>query len=161
MDYNNDPRTTFADVQRFFDLLEGRIEGRLAEQDQMAQLITPMPTTVPQADINIIKQVRAILDSPAKWNKESTSDCKTDAKTFGLYCAFQAASVRVTGKSDYEGPAIDEARLLITRTAPNAAHYNSRLIDYNNDPTVTFEEMQRLLKAIDSDLEKRAPAQGK
>jgi hypothetical protein len=32
MDFNNDPRTTFADVQRFFDLLQGRIEGRLAEQ---------------------------------------------------------------------------------------------------------------------------------
>jgi len=31
MDYNNDPRTTFADVQRFFDLLQGRIEGRIAE----------------------------------------------------------------------------------------------------------------------------------
>jgi hypothetical protein len=31
MDYNNDPRTTFADVQRFFDLLQGRIEGRLVE----------------------------------------------------------------------------------------------------------------------------------
>ena len=32
MDYNNDPHTAFADVQRFFDLLQGRIEGRLAEQ---------------------------------------------------------------------------------------------------------------------------------
>lgn len=32
MNYNNDPHTTFADVQRFFDLLQGRIEGRLEEQ---------------------------------------------------------------------------------------------------------------------------------
>jgi hypothetical protein len=32
MGYNNDPRTTFADVQRFFDLLQGRVEGRLEEQ---------------------------------------------------------------------------------------------------------------------------------
>ncbi len=32
MDYNNDPRTTFADVQRFFDLLQKRIEARLAQQ---------------------------------------------------------------------------------------------------------------------------------
>jgi hypothetical protein len=37
MDYNNDPRTTFADVQRFFDLLQGRIEGRLAEQNHHAR----------------------------------------------------------------------------------------------------------------------------
>jgi hypothetical protein len=31
MDYNNDRQTTFADVRRFFDLLQGRIEGRLEE----------------------------------------------------------------------------------------------------------------------------------
>lgn len=32
MDYNNEPHTTFADVQRFFDLPQGRVEGRLEEQ---------------------------------------------------------------------------------------------------------------------------------
>lgn len=30
-DYNNDPKTTFVDVQRFFDLLEARIQKRLEE----------------------------------------------------------------------------------------------------------------------------------
>ena len=30
-DYNNDPKTTFADVQKFFDLLQARIQKRLAE----------------------------------------------------------------------------------------------------------------------------------
>lgn len=30
-DYNNDPNTTFADVQKFFTLLEERIKKRLAE----------------------------------------------------------------------------------------------------------------------------------
>ena len=32
MDYNNDPATTFADIQKVFRLLEGRIAKRLAEQ---------------------------------------------------------------------------------------------------------------------------------
>jgi hypothetical protein len=32
MNYNNDPKTTFADVQRFFALLEERIRKRLTEQ---------------------------------------------------------------------------------------------------------------------------------
>ena len=63
----------------------------------------------------------------------------------------------MTGKSDYEGPAIDEARLLILRTAPNAAHYNARLIDYNNDPTVSFEDLQGLLKMVEANLDKNAP----
>ena len=32
MNYNNDPKTTFADVQKFFRLLEERIQKRLQEQ---------------------------------------------------------------------------------------------------------------------------------
>lgn len=32
MDYNNDPKTTFADVQRFFAVVEGRIKKQLADQ---------------------------------------------------------------------------------------------------------------------------------
>ena len=32
MGYNNDPTTTFADVQRFFQLLEDRIKARLKEE---------------------------------------------------------------------------------------------------------------------------------
>jgi hypothetical protein len=32
MDYNNDPKTTFADVQKFFTLIEERIKKRLATQ---------------------------------------------------------------------------------------------------------------------------------
>lgn len=31
-DYNNDPKTTFADVQEFFRLLEGRIRNRLTKE---------------------------------------------------------------------------------------------------------------------------------
>jgi hypothetical protein len=34
MDYNNDPKTTFADVQKFFDLIEEKIKKRLAAQSQ-------------------------------------------------------------------------------------------------------------------------------
>lgn len=32
MDYNNDPKTTFADVQEFFQLLEERVEKRLKNE---------------------------------------------------------------------------------------------------------------------------------
>ena len=34
MDYNNDPKTTFADVQKFFTLIEERIKKRLATQSR-------------------------------------------------------------------------------------------------------------------------------
>jgi len=37
MNYNNDPKTTFADVQKFFNLLEERIQKRLADQNRQGK----------------------------------------------------------------------------------------------------------------------------
>jgi hypothetical protein len=34
MDYNNDPRTSFADIQKVFRLLEERITKRLREESE-------------------------------------------------------------------------------------------------------------------------------
>lgn len=161
MNYNNDPHTTFADVQRFFDFLQGRIEGRLEKGGLILAPVPAQAAAVSQTDVEVIEKVEAILDSPTKWDKSSSQDCRADAKTFGLYCAFEAASMAVTGKPGYEGPAINEARQLISTTAPNAAHYSARLVDYNNDPTVTFEDLQTLLKQVESHLKKRMAGQGK
>jgi hypothetical protein len=163
MDYNNDPHTTFTDVQRFFDLLQGRIEGRLEAQEN-SQPNASQPAAAPQitpTDIEIVKKVESILDSPAKWDKASTQDCKPDATTFGIYCAFEAASIAVTGKFDDHAPGITETRQLISRTAPHAAQYSARLVDYNNDPTVTFADLQNLLKTVENNLRKRMSLQQK
>jgi hypothetical protein len=160
MDYNNDPHTTFADVRRFFDFLQGRIEARLQDQEVNPRLAAKPPAeNVTRTDIAIIKKVQAILDSPSKWDKSSSQDCAAGAKTFGLYCAFKIASIAVTGKANYDGPAIREARQLISR-APHAARYSARLVDYNNDPTITFEDLQKLLKTVQTNLEKRIAPQG-
>lgn len=160
MDYNNDPQTTFADVGRFFDFLQGRIEARLQDQEANPELAAkPAPAKVTQTDIEIVKKAEAILDSRAKWDRASTQDCKPDAKTFGLYCAFEAASIAVTGKFNDQAPGIEEARQLISRTAPNAAKYSARLVVYNNDPTVTFADVQRLLRTVEINLEKRMSLQ--
>ena len=96
---------------------------------------------------------------PAKWDRASTQDCKPDTKTFGLYCAFETASIAVTGEFNDQAPGIEEAQQLISRTAPNAAKYSARLVDYNNDPTVTFADVQRLLKTVEINLEKRMSLQ--
>jgi hypothetical protein len=161
MNYNNDPKTTFADVQRFFDLLQERIEKELKEQgaNPAPAVAKPPVAQTLQTQIEIVKKAQQILDSPAKWDRASTQDCKPDAKTFGLYCLFAAASVAVTGKNDENGAAISAARKLISNTAPNAAKYQARLVDYNNDPTVTFEDVQKLLKTVQTDLEKKLAAQ--
>lgn len=90
----------------------------------------------------------------------STTDCKPDAKAFTLYCAFQAASIAVTGNPNYDGQAVSEVEQLVKRTAANVEHYNARM-NYNNDPSVNFQDMQTLLKTVQTNLEKRMAAQKK
>lgn len=53
-------------MQRFFDFLQGRVEGRLEEQEVVVALVTAKPTAITQTDIEVIKKVRAILGSPSK-----------------------------------------------------------------------------------------------
>jgi len=73
MDYNNDPKTTFADVRRFFDFLQGRIEGRLEDQEASPPMTAePAGAKVTPTNIETVKKTETILDSPAKWDRAST-----------------------------------------------------------------------------------------
>ena len=145
MDYNNDPTTSFSDIPKVFRLLEDRIAARLKE-DPLKPAVACGSAPSTSAEIRIVRRVREILDSPSKWNRDSNQSCPADALTFGLYCAFDKASREVNGSFDGGGVAIDEARSLIDRKYP------ARLVGYNNDPAVTFADIQKLLQVVEEHL---------
>ncbi|HJZ82758.1 MAG TPA: hypothetical protein VKD91_20505 [Pyrinomonadaceae bacterium] len=161
MGYNNDPTTTFADIQEVFRITESLIALRLkgGNSSKVQPAATPADSVarpaVTKADIAIAKRARQILDSPAKWNRQDTQDCPADAKTFGLYCALAKATTEITGASDDQGAAFREARRVIVETAPNARNYQARLIDFNHDPTVTLADVQKLLRLVEERLTKQ------
>jgi hypothetical protein len=154
MDYNNDPKTTFADIRKVFDLLEQSIEKRLAEQGAAP----PAPPSVTKADIEVVRHALAILDSPSKWNRDRTQTCSPDAAKFNLYCALAKADIEVTGKFDESCVAMKEARHAIDET-PNASTYQARLVDYNTDPSTTLADVQKLLRLVEDRLSKRMAGQ--
>jgi len=153
MGYNNDPTTTFADVQKVFDLLEARIAGRL--KDPAANRALPPKPTATNVDLQIIKRAEQILGSPSKWNRIATQDCPSTATTFNLFCALHTAEAEVAGKSEDNSMAMKEARAWITQSAPNRNKYKARLIDYNNDPMTSFEDVQKLLHLVEERLSKQ------
>jgi hypothetical protein len=164
MGYNNDPTTTFADVQKVFHLMEERIAKRLKEEPATVQAAPVQPAAIdaaPQAkpatkaDLQIVKLVRKTLDSPSKWNRADTQKCPADAETISLFCAFQMAAKEVSGAFDNSAAAIEEARQAISEIDPNRSKYIARLTDYNNDPTVTFADLQKFLQLVEERLAKR------
>ena len=102
---------------------------------------------VTQADIQIVQRAQKILDSPARWNRSDTRICPADARTFSLYCALEKATVEVTGNFQHRGAAMQESRFVIEAVAPNR-NYHHRLMDYNNDPTTSFADVQKVLQLL-------------
>lgn len=97
---------------------------------------------VTQADLQIVQRAQQILDSPSKWNRADSRVCPGDAKTFSLYCALEKATRDVSGNFQHRGAAMQEARFVIDDIAPHAKSYHHRLMDYNNDPSTTFADLQ-------------------
>jgi len=150
MGYNNDPTTTFADIQKVFDLLEARISKRLETE--------PAATSAPASasDLDVLKLARSLLDSPAKWNRADDQKCPAGAPTVSVFCALELAAIQLKGNFDNNGAAIEEARSVVSETAPNAKKYGPRLTDFNNDPTVSFDDVQKLFRLVEERLTKRA-----
>jgi len=108
-----------------------------------------------KADIAIVKQARKVLNSPLKWNRADNRICPADAKTFSLYCALEKATDEVIGNFEHRGAVMQEARFVVDEIAPNQVNYRHRLMDYNNDPTTTFADIQRVFRLLDARIRKR------
>jgi hypothetical protein len=161
MRYNNDPTTTFADIQEVFRITESlitlRLKGPTVATVQAPAVGTGAPdkSTVTKTDIEIVQRARKILDSPANWNRIGDKLCPADEKTFSLYCALVKASVEVNRLFDNDRAANQEVRVMIDEIAPNQKSYTARLVDFNHDPTTTFADIQKLLQLVEERLAKR------
>ncbi len=122
-----------------------------SENDDNADARPP----VTKADVQIVQRAREMLSSESKWNRSDTRKCLPDARTYSLYCALQSATGQVTGKFDHRGAAMQEARFVIDDIAPNAKNYNHRLMDYNNDSTTTFADVQKFFGLLEDRVSKR------
>jgi hypothetical protein len=114
---------------------------------------------VTKADLQIVKRAREILDSPSKWNRADNRECPTGAKTSSLYCALEMATIEVGGKAVHRGAALQETRFVIDEIAADRK-YEHRLMNYNNDPTTTFADIQEVLRITESLITLRLKANG-
>ena len=59
------------------------------------------------------------------------------------------------GDFDNRAAGFQEARSVISETAPNRDKYQARLTDFNNDPATTFNDVQNLFLLIEEPLKRR------
>ncbi len=114
---------------------------------------------VTQADVRIVQRAQEILDSPARWNRADNRICPAGARTFSLYCALEKATKEITGRFEHRGAAMQEARFVIDEIAPNSQKYHHRLMDFNNDPTTTFADVQTFFRRLQARVAERLKKQ--
>jgi hypothetical protein len=114
---------------------------------------------VTKIDLQIVKRAREILNSESKWNRADNRNCPAEAKTVSLYCALQMATVEVGGKAEHRGAALQEARFVIDEIARDR-NYEHRLMNYNNDPTTAFSDIQEVLRITESLISLRLKTNG-
>ena len=61
----------------------------------------------------------------------------------------EMATVEVGGKAEHRGAALQEARFVIDEIARDR-NYEHRLMNYNNDRTTTFSDIQEVLRITES-----------
>ena len=109
-------------------------------------------------DLKIVRRAREILSSENAWNRADNRQCPPHAKTVSVYCALERATLDVTGGFDHRGNAMEDVRLVIEQIAPKR-DYDHRLMGYNNDPSTTFADIQRVLQLTEERVSARLKPQ--
>jgi hypothetical protein len=104
------------------------------------------PNTV---DARIIRRAAEILSNSSVWNRADNRKCSPDATQWSIYCAGVQAVEEITGGTgaghgiDHRRPALEVIRNVIDDRSKGRSYHHD-LMDYNNDPTTTFADMQSL-----------------
>jgi hypothetical protein len=109
---------------------------------------------VSPADLLIVRRARTLLNTPAQWNRADTRKCPPAAVVYSLYCALEQATREVTHGFAHRGVAMQEARFVID-SITNRRPYEHRLMDFNNDSTTTFADVQTVWRVMEARLAAR------
>jgi len=98
-------------------------------------------------DLKIIQRADSLLSDSTKWNKQDDRKCEDDIAngSYSLYCSLYKSSIDVAGEYVHRRPAIQIVRFTLERHDISRV-VNHRLMDWNNHPDTTFEEVKMVLK---------------
>ena len=120
-----------------FLLIAGCASGPLPAYEDREQ-----PVSV--EDLKILDRANLLLGDPSDWNRNDTRECHPDAPTLSLFCALQKASIEVLGSYDHRRVALQEVRFAIEEVS-GGREFEHRLMDFNNLPQTTFDDIKRVL----------------
>jgi len=95
-------------------------------------------------DIKIINRALELLSSTAVWNKNDNRICPASPSNWSLFCALTQATIEVSGGVHYRQPAHEKVREVLNEVGGDRVKTH-RLMDYNNHPDTSLEDVRNLL----------------
>ncbi len=103
----------------------------------------PLPQN--EYDVAILEKTIELLNDEDIWSRNDDRNCGPEKLKLSLYCALRQASIKITGEFHHRAAALQEVRYAIENLNPDV-EYSHRLMDYNNDDSVNFEDMHVMLQ---------------
>ena len=99
-------------------------------------------------DLRILERADEILSDATKWDRADDRVCNASDTTWSLFCAVKKAAEEVLGAYRHDDKmgqaATREVRRVIEDLNPGRK-FQHRLMDYNNLPSTTFEDIKKVL----------------
>lgn len=117
---------------------------------------------VDSLDLKIVQEADMLLKDSSKWHKNDDRECKDDIAngTYSLFCALQKASINVTGTYEHRRASMQITRFTLEKYE-NGRVKEHRLMDWNNHPDTTFEEVKKVLRETIAAISEKLAAQAK
>jgi hypothetical protein len=77
------------------------------------------------------------------WNRADNRKCPATATTWSIYCAVERAEIELAGAAHHRRPAQELVREII-EARTKTKKYEHRLMEYNNDPSTTLDDVRSL-----------------
>jgi len=141
-------------------LLVPVVSALLALNCSRAHTSAASPPAVERAatpeDLRILERADQILSDSTKWDRADDRVCNATDTTWSLFCAVAKATAEVLGEYQHDDrmgqAATREVRRVIEDLNPGR-RFEHRLMDYNNLPTTSFDDIKRVLRLARERLE--------
>jgi len=107
-----------------------------------------------RADIQIIQRALDLVSDLDAWNKQDDRQCPPKPQKWSVFCALMQATEEISGGVHYRQPALQAVREVLNEVGGNRLNKH-RLMDYNNHPETSLEDIHNLLRLSRTRLEGR------
>jgi hypothetical protein len=132
-----------------------RLGSAQQDGDRLSVTIFANQQLPPTADdIRIIERAMALVSDVAVWNKADDRNCLPNPQKWSVFCALMQATEEISGGIHYRQPALQVVREVVNEVGGTRVGKH-RLMDYNNHPDTTLDDIHAMLKTAKTRLQQR------